>query len=132
MTFIDTSAFYALLDATDPNHKQATRLWDSLLNRAEPLCTSNYVVIESCALLQNRIGLEAVETFVNDLLPVTETYAIDAELHSQAIAALLAARRRKLSLVDCSSFLLLRSLGAKSAFAFDRHFREQGFPLPSA
>jgi predicted nucleic acid-binding protein len=82
--------------------------------------------------LQNRIGLEAVETFVNELLPVAETYAIDAELHAQAIAALLAARRRKLSLVDCSSFLLLRSLGAKAAFAFDRHFREQGFALPTA
>jgi len=37
--------------------------------------------------------------------------------------------RKKLSLVDCVSFNLMRRLGVKKVFAFDPHFKEQGFTL---
>jgi predicted nucleic acid-binding protein len=47
--------------------------------------------------------------------------------YQQAIDVLLAANRRQLSLVDCSSFLLMRELGLRHVFTFDRHFAEQGF-----
>ena len=33
--FIDTSALYAALDATDGNGPQATRIWERLLNDVE-------------------------------------------------------------------------------------------------
>jgi predicted nucleic acid-binding protein len=46
------------------------------------------------------------------------------------VAALLAARRRKLSLVDCASFTVMRQAGARLAFAFDRHFTEEAFFFP--
>lgn len=42
---------------------------------------------------------------------------------------MLVAGRRDLSLVDCSSFVTMRRLGIKKAFALDEHFREQGFEL---
>jgi predicted nucleic acid-binding protein len=41
--------------------------------------------------------------------------------------SMLAADKKRLSLVDCISFNIMRRLGIKSAFAFDRHFKEQGF-----
>jgi predicted nucleic acid-binding protein len=41
--------------------------------------------------------------------------------------AVLAATRKKLSLVDCASFQTMRELGVRSVFCFDSHFREQGF-----
>ena len=40
---------------------------------------------------------------------------------------LLAEGRRKLSLVDCVSFELMRDKGRHTGFAFDAHFNEQGF-----
>jgi predicted nucleic acid-binding protein len=46
-----------------------------------------------------------------------------------AVAGLLAAGRRQLSLVDCASFAVLRAEGQREAFAFDRHFQEEGFRL---
>lgn len=49
------------------------------------------------------------------------------ENHGVAVTALLTAGKRQLSLVDCSSFEAMRRLGITSAFAFDRHFAEQGF-----
>ncbi len=45
------------------------------------------------------------------------------------MAALLAADSRRKSLTDWSSFEIMRERGIVRAFAFDKHFREQGFQL---
>jgi len=47
-----------------------------------------------------------------------------------AVAALLAARQRRLNLVDCASFSVMRQASAQLAFAFDQHFAEEGFLFP--
>jgi len=43
------------------------------------------------------------------------------------VSALLTSGREQLSLVDCVTFELMRQLGIRTAFTFDRHFEEQGF-----
>jgi predicted nucleic acid-binding protein len=40
------------------------------------------------------------------------------------------AHRRGLSLVDCTSFAIVRRQAITRAFHFDRHFQEQGFEFP--
>jgi predicted nucleic acid-binding protein len=60
-------------------------------------------------------------------LPLINIEWINAETHKTGVSALLAASRRKLSLVDCASFEIMRTLGIKTVFAFDPHFAEQGF-----
>jgi len=129
MTFVDTSAIYALLDRSDQNHAKAKTIWFELLDQNRAMFTSNYVVLECCALAQNRLGMDAVRAVHDKILPVIEKRWIDEELHTLAMASLLAASRRKLSLVDCSSFAVMRKLGAGEAFAFDAHFVEEGFEL---
>lgn len=47
--------------------------------------------------------------------------------HSAAVKRLLAANRRKLSLVDCASFECMRRFRLRRAFAFDEHFAKEGF-----
>jgi uncharacterized protein len=126
---IDTSAFYAVLDRDDNNHHQARGMWATLLDRRTALVTTNYIVVETCALVQNRLGLDAVRTFSQDMLAVVEVRWIGPELHSSAMLALLAANRRKLSLVDCANFLAMRAGGIRRVFAFDRHYLEQGFEM---
>jgi predicted nucleic acid-binding protein len=64
------------------------------------------------------------------LLPALETQWIDKPIHTLATVALLAAARRKLSLVDCSSFAMMRQTGTRIAFAFDQHLDEEGFGFP--
>jgi hypothetical protein len=59
-------------------------------------------VVEICALAQHRLGLEAVRAVREDLLPTMEVHWIDEATHPLAMTALLAARRRKLSLVECA------------------------------
>jgi len=130
--FVDTSAFFALLDRDDANHQKAKKIWSDLLNSENTFITSNYVIIESFALIQHRLGLEAVRGFQEDLLPLINVEWINAETHRLGVSALLAASRRKLSLVDCVSFETIRRLGIKTAFTFDPHFEEQGYAFSGA
>jgi len=126
-TFIDTSAFLAVLDADDQNHKRAKRTWSDLIASGDSLRTSNYVLLETLALLQHRIGLEAVRTFQGDVLPVLDVERVDEDCHAAGMAGVLAASQRRLSLVDCVSFHLIRQSSMARVFTLDRHFRVQGF-----
>lgn len=131
MVFVDTTALYASLDMSDEQHASATKTFTSLLDTNTLLLTSNYVVVETNALLQRRLGMAAVRAFTEKILPLIEIHWITKELHEAASTSLLAASRRKLSLVDCSSFAIMRASGCRTAFSYDKHFQEAGFPLPS-
>lgn len=126
LVFVDTPAFYALLERDDLHHKAAGRQWNQLLDSGAALVTSNYVVVETCALLQRRLGLAAVRVFMEELLPTVTVEWVSPQLHASAYQALLAANRKGLSLVDCASFAMMRAQAAHHALAFDRHFRGTG------
>jgi uncharacterized protein len=127
--FIDTSAFFALLDNDDAQHLAAKRVWKELLQEDRTLLTSNYVLVECFALMQNRLGFRAVRDFQENIMPLIQVEYVDLEMHRAGLSALLAASRRNLSLVDCVSFEVMRTLGMKAVFTFDPHFREQGFSI---
>lgn len=128
-TFIDTSAFLALLDGDDAQHARAAATWRELLQAETLLVTSNYVLVETTALVQHRMGMAAARCFQEDIVPLLNIQWITAEIHQSAGSALLAAARKKLSLVDCSSFEIMRRAGIRHAFTLDRHFKEQGFAV---
>jgi predicted nucleic acid-binding protein len=125
--FTDTSAFYALLDLDDRNHQKGKRAWMKILGEESTVVTSNYILVETFALLQSRLGMEAVRRFQEDVVPILQVEFITPDIHRAGMAALLFAGRRGLSLVDCVSFELMRELGIKIALTFDSHFKEQGF-----
>jgi predicted nucleic acid-binding protein len=127
--FIDTSAFYALLDRTDEHHLKAGREWNRILDVNYTLVASNYILVETLALLQSRLGMEAVRRFQEDIFPLLSLEFITPEFHRLGTAALLSSSRRRLSLVDCVSFEVMRETGIRKAFAFDPYFKEQGFEI---
>jgi predicted nucleic acid-binding protein len=127
MTFVDTSALLAVMDSQDQNHNRARAVWEKLVtDEANLICTS-YVLVETFALLQSRLGMAAVRTFQDDVVPLLEIEWLEAQSHQRSVAALLIAGRRQLSLVDCASFDAMRTRGLTTAFTFDHHFAEQGF-----
>jgi predicted nucleic acid-binding protein len=125
--FVDTSAFYAVFDRDDANHPAAKETWTKLLRERTTLLTTNYVLVETTALLQHRLGVAAVRSFHEDVVPLLQVDWIVAEGHRAGVEAVLAAARKKLSLVDCVSFQTMRRTGVRTAFCFDAHFSEQGF-----
>lgn len=127
MIFVDTSALLAVLDADDAQHAKASRIWRGLIDADASLFTTSYVLVETYALAQARLGLDATLALDADLMPMLHVVWVDEGLHRAAMTALLTARRRDLSLVDCVSFEAMRRSGATRTFNFDRHFQEQGF-----
>jgi len=125
--FVDTSALIAFLDRRDRSHDDVLQTWQELRDSAIPVVTTNYVLLETLALVQSRLGLEAARNLVEDVVPLIAVEWVTPELHEAGIEAVLAANRRDLSLVDCISFAVMRRLGLSHAFAVDEHFREQGF-----
>ncbi len=127
--FIDTSALYALLDRDDEKHAEARSLWAQLLEAQPPLLTHNYVLVESFALVQRRLGLEAARSLQQDIVPILDVVWVDEKLHQAAVEGLLAAGSRTVSLVDRVSFALMRRQRLQTAFAFDEDFTREGFQL---
>ena len=127
IVFVDTSAFYAGLDQDDINHTGAKNAWTELLAGDARLLTNNYVLLETSALVQKRLGPAALRLLCQDFVPLVAVDWISQQRHQAGVEALLAAARRKLSLVDCISFQTMRQYGAQTVFCFDPHFREQGF-----
>lgn len=127
--FLDTSALYAVFDADDACHARAARVWRDLLDSDASLHTSSYVLVELEALLQRRLGVDSVDALSTYVLPFVNVSWVDERVHALASAALLNARRWDLSLVDHVSFVIMRALGVRSAFALNQHFAEQGFEV---
>jgi predicted nucleic acid-binding protein len=125
--FVDTSAVYALMDADDRNHPNAASAWAGWLQRPVQFITTNYVLLESFALIQHHLGVQAARAFQDQVLPVMHVHWVTEELHDTATSLVLTVGQRDLSLVDCTSMELMRRLGQRTIFAFHHHFRDHGF-----
>ena len=127
--FADTSALFALVNSSEQNHQTAKTIWNRFITNGSELITNNYVIVESLALIQNRLGLSVTRHFQENIMPLLDIVWFDQELHEATIQRLLVANRRQLSLVDCSSFETMHRLKLETVFTFDEHFREQGFTV---
>ena len=129
--FVDTSALFAFIVATDEHHLAAVDALGRALVERRHLETTSYVIIECASLLQRRVGLDAVRDLDRLWVPRLKIEWVNEPLHARAMQRLIRENRRLLSLVDCTSFEFMRSAKIQEAFAFDPHFAEAGFrPLP--
>ena len=129
--FVDTSGYYAELDATDPCHEPARNAFALALRQKCKLITTNYVVHESWAVIQARLGWEAVDAWRDRLVTLCDVVWVTQELHNLGEARCRQARQRHLSLTDCVSIEVMRRRRIEQAIAFDEHFDREGFRLPS-
>lgn len=128
MIFLDTSAIYAMADSRDRNHARARELFRQILVSGEAILTQSYVLVEAAALLQRRLGIDVALQFLKHA-DSFEIHWVAPDDHRAAIGLLAERRQRRLSLVDCVSFLVMRQHGARRALAFDDHFQREGFAL---
>ena len=102
-------------------------MFQGLLAAGEDLVTHNYVLVESMALIQHRLGLAAALKFAKDS-EAFEIEWVDHDVHQEAVR-LLARSGRRISFVDQVSFLVMRRRDVDAALAFDNGFESAGFHL---
>jgi predicted nucleic acid-binding protein len=127
--FADTSGRYALLVSTEESHAEVASAFARILEHSRPLLTTNYVLVETAALLQRRIGMGAVRDLEERIMPCCTVRWITEALHRRAWERFIRADRRGLSLVDCTSFELMQQEGIDDVLALDLDFADAGFRL---
>ena len=135
MVFIDTSALFALNDKADQAHQEALSIFSGVLSSAEIVYTHNYIIVETAALLQRRLGSSVAVKFLREIHDLAHIVWIDSSLHASTVENFCLNKmvsRRGVSFVDQASFSVMRHLGIKKAFAFDEDFKKEGFEICEA
>lgn len=129
MIFVDTSAFYALADKSDSNHKKAATFQNSLLKAKTPLLTTNYVISETYTLIRTRLGHAAAVRVIEGIKEsdLVEIVHVPIGLEEEAWDILKSQADKDYSYVDAVSFVVMGSRKLSDAFTFDEHFQQYGF-----
>ena len=129
--FVDTSGLAAYFEKGEFHHRSAVALVRKFGTTKTKLLTTNYVINELSALLlrPKRVGrsrrLEILEEMKSE--PWLEVVHIDVEVDLKAWQLLKSRPDKDWSLVDCSSFVVMRERGISHALTNDRHFEQAGF-----
>ena len=118
-TFVDTSAFFAALDASDSEHERA----QSILAGPEEWITSDHVLVELWRLLslildERRADL-GIRRLLESLAHVEPVGMADVQTALDIGADF---PDQDFSLVDRTSFAVMRRLGVSTVATFDHHF----------
>jgi predicted nucleic acid-binding protein len=117
--FVDTSMWYAAADSSDRSNARAK----TILKSGEPLVTTDHILLETWMLLRHRLRHGAAERFWDGLR--NGAAAIECVNPADLEAAWqigLTWRDQDFSIVDKTSFAVMRRLGIERAASLDDHF----------
>ncbi len=129
--FVDTSAWYPLVDRSAPGHARLAAVLRERITDGWTLVTTNLVLAESHALIMRRIGNEPALSFLLDVRAAPNIVEFSTpEREERAERDWLARYRdQAFSLTDAVSFTVMAERGIGEALALDRHFATAGFVL---
>lgn len=126
--FVDTGYLIALEDADDGNHSRAHEHREGL-REMPSLTTTSYIVDEVVTFFnvrgQHGKAVELGEALLSS--PSVRMVHVGEDLLGRALDLLRGRPDKRYSLTDCVSFVVMRERGIATAFAFDRHFEQEGF-----
>ena len=130
--FVDTSGWAAFFDADDPDHMAVAAIVAESISQQRTLVTTNYVLAEIVALFSSRrMHIPHTEMVTAITLIKTEPDIliehIDLATDEEAWQLVVSRADKRWSLVDASSFVVMRRLGITDALTTDHHFEQAGF-----
>ena len=132
MIFVDTSAWLALVDANDRDHRAALSA-SSRIARGEfgKQVTTNYVLTETVTMVRRELGVSRAVALASALASSKEvqTLWIEPVHHNAAIEFLADHEDKDWSVTDCTSFVVMSAMGIDTAFTFDRDFAQAGYSV---
>ena len=127
MIFVDTSFWIALRNRRDPHHAEAFALLGEVGDAQ--LVTSNHVRGETWTYLRRKASHTSAVGFLDALARSRRLRPVHVseDLERRALAWLRQHDEREYSFVDATSFVLMRSMKIRDAFAFDGDFSAAGY-----
>ena len=119
--FVDTGAWYALVDSDDADHKAAAAF---LAANSMPLITTNFIFSETVTLIRYRVGHVAARSFGQKLQEsrFVRIVAVTPADEERAWDIFRKYQDQDFSFVDCTSFAVMERMKLSTVFGFDRHF----------
>jgi len=129
--FIDTTAFIALEDENDENHKAALSYREKIRQGKtafRALYTSNYILDEVITLLRLRISHQAAVTLGETIKQskVIRILRVTAPIEEKSWEIFKKYADKDFSFTDCTSFVIMEQEAISTAFTFDKHFQQFG------
>lgn len=123
--FVDTGAWYALVDRKDPDHGRVVPVFRAYQRR---LLSSNFVIDETLTLIRYRLSWDAAHAFGEKVRAggLVEVIRVDPACEDAAWAIFSRYRDKTFSFTDCTSFALMDRLRPEAALAIDQDFRAYG------
>ena len=125
--FLDTSGIVAAMNAKDSYHQEAKEIFFKLVDQQCLFIITNYIRIETHALLINRASHAIALKFLNEKSWIIEWVNPDDE--QKAIRLIHQYMDKSFSLTDATSFVIMKRLGIDTALTFDQHFKQYGFKI---
>ena len=124
--FVDTGAWYALVDKKDPDHLKAKEFYN---NNSTPFITTNFIFDEIITLLMSRLGWDVSRKFGGRLKKssLASIIAVTDVDEDKAWELFLKYEDAGFSYTDCTSFSVMERLRIDTAFTFDVHFKTMKF-----
>jgi uncharacterized protein len=117
--FVDTSMWYAAADRSDASNSRAK----AVLAAGEPLITTDHILVETWTLIHHRLGPRAAERFWEGLRSGAATVeTVGAADLDSAWEIGRSYRDQDFSIVDRTSFAVMRRLGIERAASLDDDF----------
>jgi predicted nucleic acid-binding protein len=117
--FVDTSMWYAAADKSDTSNSRAK----AVLSGGEPLITTDHILVETWTLIRHRLGRRAAERFWEGLRSGAATIeTVGAADLDSAWEMGRTFRDQDFSIVDRTSFAVMRRLGIQRAASLDDDF----------
>ncbi len=123
--FVDTGAWYALVDAADPDHERTVACVHEYRGR---LVTSNYVFDETLTLVRYKLGWQVAQQLGEQLRGgrLTRIERISVKDEEAAWSIFSRFSDKSFGFTDCTSFTLVRRIGLPLCIAIDEDFRAFG------
>ena len=125
MVFVDTGAWYALVDAKDPDHR---RVVACLREHRSHLVTSNFVFDETLTLVRSRLGWHVARHLGERLRDESLTRLVRVSPKDEDAAWFIFADYddKSFSFTDCTSFAVVRRMNIPVCITLDSDFRSFG------
>jgi uncharacterized protein len=127
--FVDTVAWIALVNNRDFLHDQSKQILFDLRRQKYQFITTEFVLLEFANALSSPELREKAANFIEGLQAMNEVEIVSAssELFAKGFELYKSRLDKEWSVVDCSSFVVMKEMSITEAFTQDHHFEQSGF-----
>lgn len=134
IVFVDSAAWISLVVEVDDHHQPMVGQWRELLKAGAGFVTSSDVYSETITYLRYKIGYHAAVSFYESMQAAQAKDHLLIEwvtpsVFDEAWKLFRQYDDQKLSMVDCTSFVICKKRRIETVVTLDKHFLVAGFDV---